>query len=74
MSDGISATGLDDGNHKLGDVNATITNGLAYVSGTTTLCGSTATLDKCVQKMIKYTGKMNRMSCLTDHKNRMLCG
>ncbi|XP_026326756.1 N-acetylglucosamine-6-phosphate deacetylase [Hyposmocoma kahamanoa] len=48
VSDAIEAQGLADGNYNIGTKSVTVEGGRAYVTGTKTLCGSTAALDECV--------------------------
>uniref|UniRef100_A0A7S1BL04 N-acetylglucosamine-6-phosphate deacetylase n=1 Tax=Corethron hystrix TaxID=216773 RepID=A0A7S1BL04_9STRA len=48
VSDGMAASGSEDGEYVLGDVRVTVKDGKATVTGTGTLAGSCATLDQCV--------------------------
>lgn len=53
----MSALGLNEGQHKIGQMNVEIRDGKAYVAGTNTLCGSVATMIECVHILMKATGK-----------------
>ncbi|XP_049864936.1 N-acetylglucosamine-6-phosphate deacetylase [Pectinophora gossypiella] len=48
VSDAIAAQGLADGHYSIGTQSVTMEKGRAYVTGTKTLCGSTAGLNECV--------------------------
>ncbi|CAG9792026.1 unnamed protein product [Diatraea saccharalis] len=48
VSDAVAAQGLQDGKYRIGPQSVTVKDGCAYVTGTDTLCGSTAGLDDCV--------------------------
>lgn len=56
VSDAIEAQGLADGNYNIGTKSVTVEGGRAYVTGTKTLCGSTAALDECVKIFKEATG------------------
>ncbi|KAJ8964045.1 hypothetical protein NQ314_005186 [Rhamnusium bicolor] len=56
VTDAISALGLNEGKHKIGQMNVEIRDRKAYVAGTNTLCGSIATMIECVQLFMKATG------------------
>lgn len=56
MSDAISALGLAEGRHYIGQMSIDVRNGKAFVAGTDTLCGSTAALDYCVKVFHESTG------------------
>ncbi|KAK6632113.1 hypothetical protein RUM44_007143 [Polyplax serrata] len=56
VTDAISALGLDEGNHTIGQKSVEIKNGCAYISGTDTLCGSIATMNSSVKYFKKATG------------------
>ncbi len=45
VTDAMAAAGSIDGDYRLGDVNVTVVNGLAVLSGTSTIAGSTLTQD-----------------------------
>lgn len=57
MSDAVAAQGLADGNYRIGPQHVTVEGGRAYVTGTKTLCGSTAALDECVATFKHSLGK-----------------
>lgn len=57
VTDAISALGLEEGIHHLGQLNLEVKQGKAFIAGTDTLCGSIAPLDECVRIFRKATGK-----------------
>lgn len=57
VTDALSAIGLPDGIHHLGDKPIEVKNSKAYIANTNTLCGSVTSLDKCVQYFIKSTSE-----------------
>ncbi|GLV35240.1 uncharacterized protein CBL_01611 [Carabus blaptoides fortunei] len=56
VTDAISAMGLEEGTHHIGQMAIEVRNGRAFVAGTNTLCGSIATMNQCVQLFKKATG------------------
>lgn len=56
VTDAISALGLEEGIHKLGQLEIEIRKGCAYIAGTDTLCGSMAEMPKCVRHFKEATG------------------
>lgn len=56
VTDAVSAMGLQEGRHNIGQLLVEIKNGMALVAGTNTLCGSIATMDACVKIFIHATG------------------
>lgn len=55
----MSALGLEEGVHQLGQLKIEIRSGRAYIAGTDTLCGSTAEMTKCVRHFKEVTGSLN---------------
>ncbi|XP_034933610.1 N-acetylglucosamine-6-phosphate deacetylase [Chelonus insularis] len=49
VTDAISALGLTEGIHRLGQADIEIKSGRAYIANTNTLCGSTAKMSECVK-------------------------
>ncbi|XP_046747685.1 N-acetylglucosamine-6-phosphate deacetylase [Diprion similis] len=49
VTDAISAMGLEEGVHQLGQLTIQVRGGRAYIAGTDTLCGSIAEMSKCVR-------------------------
>ncbi|ETN61953.1 N-acetylglucosamine-6-phosphate deacetylase [Anopheles darlingi] len=49
VTDAISAMGLAEGRHRIGQMEIEIRSGRAYVAGTNTLCGSIAPMDECIR-------------------------
>lgn len=57
MTDAISALGLAEGLHYLGNVAIEVRGGRGLLAGTDTICGSVASLDECVRIFRRATGK-----------------
>lgn len=55
VTDAISAMGLEEGMHRIGQYNIEVRNHKAFIAGTTTLCGSIAPMDECVRIFKKAT-------------------
>ena len=72
VTDAMSAVGLPDGNHKIGDVDAVVKNGIARLKDNTAYAGSVTTMDVCVRNGINQVGlslvDAVRMSSLTPAK------
>jgi len=49
ITDAMSAAGAHDGDYRLGSLNVTVANGLAVLSGTSTIAGSTLTQDAALR-------------------------
>ncbi|XP_060531641.1 N-acetylglucosamine-6-phosphate deacetylase [Cylas formicarius] len=56
VTDAVSALGLEEGRHKIGQMDVEIRDHKAFVAGTNTLCGSVATMIECVRNLIQATG------------------
>lgn len=56
VTDAISALGLKDGIHKLGQLEIEVRHSRAYIAGTDTLCGSIANMSECVQFFKEASG------------------
>jgi N-acetylglucosamine-6-phosphate deacetylase len=56
VTDAISALGLAEGNHNLGQFQIEVRGGRAYIANTDTLCGSIASMIECVSSFLKSTG------------------
>ncbi|KAF5304532.1 hypothetical protein FQA39_LY09583 [Lamprigera yunnana] len=56
ITDGISAMGLEEGKHNIGQLSIEIKNKMAMIVNTNTLCGSIATMDQCVKLFQEATG------------------
>lgn len=59
VTDAISAMGLEDGTHFIGQLTVDVRNKKAYIANTNTLCGSIAPMDECVRIFQKSTSKSN---------------
>ncbi|KAG4075562.1 hypothetical protein HA402_003387 [Bradysia odoriphaga] len=55
VTDAISAMGLEDGTHFIGQLAVDVRNKKAYIANTNTLCGSIAPMDECVRIFQKST-------------------
>ncbi len=56
VTDAMSAMGLGDGSHALGDMSVCIKGDRATLTGTDTLAGSVVSMDKCVRRFQEFTG------------------
>ncbi|XP_011146809.3 N-acetylglucosamine-6-phosphate deacetylase isoform X1 [Harpegnathos saltator] len=56
VTDAISALGLEEGIHQLGQLEIEIRKGSAYIAGTDILCGSITEMSKCVRNFREATG------------------
>ncbi|KAH8421415.1 hypothetical protein KR009_006353 [Drosophila setifemur] len=56
VTDAISALGLEEGVHHIGQLPLEVKQGRAFIAGTETLCGSIAPMDECVRIFHKATG------------------
>lgn len=56
VTDAISAMGLEDGEHHVGQLRIKIDTKRAMICGTNTLCGSIAPMDECIRIFKKSTG------------------
>ncbi|KAI8071479.1 hypothetical protein BC940DRAFT_270260 [Gongronella butleri] len=55
VTDALSASGLPPGHYQLGGQDIEVKAGGAYLKGTNTLAGSTATIDQCVRNFRQFT-------------------
>jgi N-acetylglucosamine-6-phosphate deacetylase len=56
VTDAMAAAGASDGDYRLGGLNVSVRNGLAVLSGTTTIAGSTLTQDVALRNAITRVG------------------
>ncbi len=56
VTDAMAAAGAHDGDYRLGSLNVTVKDGLAMLSGTTTIAGSTLTADVALRCAIERAG------------------
>lgn len=72
VTDAMTAVGLPDGIHKIGEVEAVVEKGIARLKDNTAYAGSVATMDVCVRNGISQVGlslvEAIRMSSLTPAK------
>lgn len=52
VTDAMAAAGMGDGSYHLGALDVTVTSGAAQITGTTTIAGSTVTMDKVFARAI----------------------
>lgn len=86
VTDAISAMGLEEGMHRIGQYSIEVRDHKAYIAGTMTLCGSIAPMDECVRIFKKETNcpiefaleaaSMHPAECLgiTDRKGTLNYG
>ncbi|KAK2587018.1 hypothetical protein KPH14_010980 [Odynerus spinipes] len=74
VTDAISALGLEEGVHQLGQLKIEIRKGRAYIAGTDTLCGSMAEMAQCVRILKEATGcsVVQALEAATLHPARAL--
>lgn len=56
VTDGMAAAGAADGDYRLGSLNVTVREGLAVLSGTDTIAGSTLTQDAALRRAVHGIG------------------
>jgi len=56
VTDAMAAAGATDGDYRLGGLNVTVHNGLAVLSGTDTIAGSTLTQDVALRNAVTLAG------------------
>ena len=56
ITDAMAAAGSEDGDYRLGSLNVTVRDGLALLSGTSTIAGSTLTQDVALRCAIELAG------------------
>ncbi len=60
VTDAMAAAGSDDGDYRLGSLNVSVRDGLAVLSGTNTIAGSTLTQDHALRCAITQAGATPR--------------
>lgn len=70
VTDALSATGLPDGIHHLGDKQIEVKHSKAYIANTKTLCGSVTSLDECMRYFINSTSKFKNIIFMVQCKLR----
>jgi N-acetylglucosamine-6-phosphate deacetylase len=72
VSDGIAATGMADGNYRLGSIEVNVSEGVCR-NGEGKLAGSTLTLDRALRNMLSLGIKMpEALAMLTANAARLL--
>mmetsp|Transcript_4619 Transcript_4619/g.9598 ORF Transcript_4619/g.9598 Transcript_4619/m.9598 type:complete len:547 (-) Transcript_4619:1269-2909(-) len=74
VTDAMSAMGLGDGVHALGDMSVNIKGDRATLTGTDTLAGSVVSMDTCVRRFRKFTNCSigEALLCATLHPSNVL--
>ena len=74
VTDAMSAMGLGDGIHALGDMSVNIKGDRATLTGTDTLAGSVVSMDTCVRRFRKFTNCSigEALLCATLHPANVL--
>lgn len=74
VTDAMAAAGASDGDYRLGSLNVTVKDGLALLSGTSTIAGSTLTADVALRCAIERAGipPIDAVTALTSTPARVL--
>ncbi|WP_348788601.1 N-acetylglucosamine-6-phosphate deacetylase [Leifsonia sp. NPDC080035] len=74
VTDAMAAAGASDGDYRLGGLNVTVKDGLAVLSGTSTIAGSTLTQDVALRNAITLVGldPVQAVAALTRTPARVL--
>lgn len=73
ITDAMAAAGADDGDYRLGSLNVTVKDGLALLSGTSTIAGSTLTQDAALRSAIDTgVSPQDAVAALTSTPARVL--
>jgi N-acetylglucosamine-6-phosphate deacetylase len=56
ITDAMAAAASTDGDYSIGELDVTVTNGLAVITGTATIAGSTLTMDRAVRNAVALEG------------------
>jgi len=74
VTDAMAAAGATDGDYRLGDLNVTVYDGLAVLSGTHTIAGSTLTQDAALRNAVTLVGvdPVDAVTALTRTPARVL--
>lgn len=74
VTDAMAAAGASDGDYRLGDLNVTVHDGLAVLSGTSTIAGSTLTQDVALRNAVTRVGvdPVDAVAALTRTPARVL--
>jgi N-acetylglucosamine-6-phosphate deacetylase len=65
VTDAISAMGLEEGIHRIGQLSMEVRNRKAFVANTNTLCGCIDFMDECVKIFKQSTGIQNLIYATT---------
>jgi N-acetylglucosamine-6-phosphate deacetylase len=56
ITDAMSATGMGDGRYQIGRMDVEVAGGVAHLSATSTIAGSTATMDRVFRFAVEHSG------------------
>ena len=65
ITDAMAAAGMPDGAYELGTLGVTVADGIALVTGTETIAGSTATMDRVFRTVIAVGGQQRERALIT---------
>lgn len=65
ITDAMAAAGVGDGDYRLGALNVSVREGLAMLSGTGTIAGSTLTQDDALRRAIEFVEPREAIAALT---------
>lgn len=69
VTDAIAAAGAGDGRHRLGGLDVTVADGIARLTGTDVLAGSTLTMDRAWRTAVVSCGLMPQQATLAASTN-----
>jgi N-acetylglucosamine-6-phosphate deacetylase len=72
ITDAMAAAGVGDGDYRLGALNVSVREGLAMLSGTGTIAGSTLTQDDALRRAIEFVEPRDAIEALTRTPARAL--
>ena len=65
VTDAMAAAGMADGAYHLGTLDVAVTDGVARISGSDTIAGSTATMDRIFRTAVTHSGRSRDEALLT---------
>ncbi len=65
VTDAMAAAGVGDGDYRLGALNVSVREGLAMLSGTGTIAGSTLTQDDALRRALEFVEPRDAIAALT---------
>jgi N-acetylglucosamine-6-phosphate deacetylase len=74
VTDAMSATGMPDGNYRLGELDVRVKDGKCII-GEDTLAGSTLTMDRAVRNFVEFTGaELGMVAALASRNPARMAG